>query len=574
MATKKPGPPRTSSPPPGAGHLFHEMQAEAARALATDPQNVQALAQEIASTPAGDDPDEALCTLLSMTLDQARMAQEGGRRSGKQCLDAVSHHLVDLSRKGAVTVSGNIAITRCYVRAGLPVPAGLEPGEQAILQEASSLPPGDETSPEAAFAKMSESLLSDVGDDPSILHQAFAEILPGIPPDARFLLCKVAAANPDTRFEQLACAWLLDMSEQVRSGALDGLTDRLAAGRLSPRALGRLAVLRSWIVDEPLRQRVDTLIRNAIRSGMSQDRDTSPSHRIVECISSPIDGTGAQSFAIALQKGRARAIAMVLLKQGFGVKDAYVVPCANVAEQRGFLQQISALGGEGGVSLDYIQIALSIALAEGHKNAVYPAPGLADVAEVCALTTLRPAQDASVLAVLNAYDPENALASLDPEERATLVAASEDWPASYPMVTHWFEDNDDIFDGIEATSTAREHALWTWLETRRDFWASIIARTALLLKNQGDPEAPSFAMTARAISQGDPLPRIPVMAAILDQTLEAQLAASFAIDDGIPNGSDEDIMALLMNLMAPPPQPARRPPRSKPARKGAPRKPK
>lgn len=574
MATKKPGPPRTSAPPPDTGHLFHEMQTEAARALAADPQNVQALAQEIASTPAGDEADEALCTLLTITLDQARMAQEGGQRSGKRCLDAVSHHLVDLSRKGLVTVGGNIAITRCYVRAGLPVPAGLAPGEQAILRETSSFLPGDETSPEAAFAKISESLLNDIGDDPSILHQAFAEILPGIPPDARSLLCKVAAANPDTRFEQLACAWLLDMSEQVRSGALEGLTDRLAAGRLSPRALGRLAVLRSWIVDEPVRQRVDALIRNAIRSGISQDRDTPPSHRIVRCVSSPIDGAGAQSLAIGLQKGRARAIAMVLLKQGFGVKDAYVVPCANAAEQRGLLQQVSALGGKGDVSLDYIQAALGFALAEGRKNAVYPAPGLADVAEACALTSLRPTQDASVQAMLSAYDPENALASLDPEERETLVAASEDWPPSYPMIGHWFEDNDDIFDGTDATSTAHAHALWTWLETRRDFWASIIARTALLLKDQGDPEAPSFAMTARAISQGDPLQRIPVMAAIVDQTLEARCADSFTMDEGMPDGVDEDIMALLMNLMAPPPQPARRPSSSKPARKGARRKPK
>ncbi|MFS3136740.1 hypothetical protein ACLRDC_15435 [Gluconacetobacter sacchari] len=566
MASKKPGRPRTSHRPPAADRLFHDMQTQAAHALAADPRNVQALAQEIASIPAGTDPDEALCTLLTMTLDQARMAQEGGQRFGQRCLDAVSRHLADLSRKGAVTMAGTIAIARCYVRAGLPVPAGLEPGEQPTPHQTSPHSAREDTSPEAAFAALSASLLGDIGDDPSILHQTFAEILPGIPPDARSMLCRVAAANPDPRFEQLACAWLLDMSEQVRSAALEGLADRLAAGRLSPRALGRLAVLRSWIVDDPVRRRVDALIRSAIRSGISQDTHIAPSHRIIGCHSSPIDGSGAQSLAIALQKGRSRDIAMVLLKQRFGVKDAYIVPCANAAEQRGLLQQVTTLGGPGDVSLDYVQTALSIALADGRKNAVYPAPGLADVAEACALTTLRPTQDASAQAIVSAYDPQDALASLDQDERETLIAASADWPARYPMVTNWFEDDDDIFDGVKATSTARARATWTWLETRRDFWASIIARTALLLKDQGDPQARSFAVTAHAVSHDTPLQRIPIMAAIVDQTLEASRATSVAGDD--------DIMALLMNLMAPPPQPAPRQPRDKPARKRVPRKPK
>ncbi|NVN10606.1 hypothetical protein [Nguyenibacter vanlangensis] len=578
MTRKKSAVPPAPVPALDAGRFLHDIQAQMARSLLAEPEKIVALADDIASTANGGEPDEELCDLLTMALDEARMAQEGGQRAGKRCLDALSRHLADMSRKGEITIRGNMAITRCYVRANLAVP-DIAPGAQSVRQEASFLA-GDEgrgdegRDPVAVFVDSLGDLVKNVDDDPSMLHHVFAETLPGIPPDARRMVCRIAAANPDPHFEPLGCAWLLDSSEPVRAGAAEGLGDRIAAGHLSASALGRLAMLRTWIVDEPHRRCVDGLIRQAIRSGVPSEPADVPRYRITGCVSSPVDGAGAQSLGIGLQRGRSRSIAVVLLKQGFGVKDAYAAPCDSVAEQRGILQQMAGPGEEGRVSLDYVRTALRVALADGIRNGVYPAPGLIDVVDVCALSDLRPADDSSPAGLLGQYDAEERLRSLSADARDKLVAASGEWAAIYPVLGSWFEDSDDMFDaiGAGASAAARKKALWTWLETRRAFWSSIVMRTALLLQDRGDPMADSFAVTACEISGDRPLRRIPVMSAIADQTLEARSAAGAPAGDGMPLDFDEALMDFLMNAVAAAPAATRGPSRGRKTRSPAPRK--
>lgn len=554
---------KSNVPPPpfqaaDATRLLYDMQTETARTLAMDPRNLRLIAQEIVATPTGTDPDTELCELMTMALDQARMAQENGQRFGKECLD------------------GSMAMTRCYVRAGLPVPEDLAPDEYAIAAAAPLISPDDNAHPEAVFAPILDNLLSTAGDDPSLLHEAFAEVLPRIPTGARYMLCKLATANPDTRFEPLGCAWLLDPTEPVRDGAMEGLRDRLAAGRLSAQAVSRLKILRTWLADESLRQRVDLLLKDAIRSGLASNHKAQPSHRVIGYVSSPIDGAGAQSLAIALRKGRTRSLAVVLLKPEFGVKDAYVAPCAGAAEQRGIMQQITDPeneGHEGHVSSDYIQAVLAFALTDGLAHGATPAPGLVDVVDICAIAKLRPADGASTQILLDRYDPDNLISSLSPEEYDALVAASANWPATYPILGSWFEENDDIFAGLgaKATKAARKKAIWAWLETRRDFWSSVIARTALLLRDRDEPLARSFAVTAHALTQGHALQRIPVMSLITAQTLDAFLATHAGPKTGMLAGDHDMFMTLLMQDMAPAPQ---RPAAGKNIRKQTPKKPK
>ena len=49
------------------------------------------------------------------------------------------------------------------------------------------------------------------------------------------------------------------------------------------------------------------------------------------------DGGGAQSVMVALQSGGSRKTAMLLFKQGHGVKDAYAVPCTSASEQKALI---------------------------------------------------------------------------------------------------------------------------------------------------------------------------------------------------------------------------------------------
>ena len=87
----------------------------------------------------------------------------------------------------------------------------------------------------------------------------------------------------------------------------------------------------------------------------------------------------------------------------------------------------------------------------------------------------------------------------------------------------WFEESDSAQDLLDQTRTpwALESALWSWLETRRDWWARIVARGAEVLAAAGHPDAESFAATAMALRDGRDLKKIPVMADVHHQTIEA-----------------------------------------------------
>jgi len=114
------------------------------------------------------------------------------------------------------------------------------------------------------------------------------------------------------------------------------------------------------------------------------------------------------------------------------------------------------------------------------------------------------------------------------QKRGRLINASNDWSTRHDLVRYWHDESDDARDVLAAARGARaaDRALWTWLETRRDWWAHQIARCAALLDAIGDPDTESFAATATALLDGRAIKKIPIMATIHKQTIEA-----WALDD-------------------------------------------
>ena len=178
-------------------------------------------------------------------------------------------------------------------------------------------------------------------------------------------------------------------------------------------------------------------------------------------------------MAAAVQSGRSsRSVAVVLLKQGFGVKDAYVIPCASATEQRTLmatvtgrdrgLRRLAGLHGPGHRPR----------LSEGLAAGMAPVPGLVDVAQVCGLTELRPGAS-TVGDILVLADPQDEVARLSVQARGRLITASRSWADRYPMLSSWFEDSDETVEALEsATSrTGVTRGLWNVLEGRRQHWA-------------------------------------------------------------------------------------------------------
>ncbi|WP_334062882.1 UPF0149 family protein [Limimaricola cinnabarinus] len=486
------------------------------RALLERQDDAAALLAQVAGSAIGDD-DERMSQLLSTVLDEARMARENGQRQGALFIDALEAQLGELVASNDLTFRGSLAVSGAWIRAGLTPPDILAARQDAFTDAVED--GEDPAALETLLDGLIGSLTREHGGNVSVLHALFAEMLPTVPPEARRALVRLAVARPKEIFAELGCAWLLDPNADIRFGAVEGLADRLAAGTASAEMLTRLTILRSWLADAALRDRLDGLVREAMRKGVA-GAAREPERKLHRIIASPVDGSGAQSMAAAVQAGGTRSVAVVLLKQGFGVKDAYVLPCDSATEQRRILatltDEIEALD----VPRAYMEQALGIALGEGLEAGLAPVPGLVDVAQACGLAELRPLS-ASVEDMLDLADPEGRVASLTVQARGRLITASEHWPDAYPVLDSWFEDSDEIVVALESAKshTALTRNMWRLLEDRRAHWTAVIARNALLLSAAGADHADEFIAVAAALKDGRDLKKTPVMTFICKQSI-------------------------------------------------------
>jgi yecA family protein len=386
------------------------------------------------------------------------------------------------------------------------------------------------------------------------VHTALAETFPAMPREMRTHVVEFASARPDQIYAQLGCFWLLDSDPVLRQAAAAGLSARLAANELDAETTARLTVLRNWMPEDLARARVDQLLREALRKGVAPAAQRAPwtIHSVVATLP---DGGGAQSLAVSLQSGGRRGVAMLLVKEGHGIKDAYVIPCGSASEQRSLVQRLSSETGAQVVPLAYLEEALVMALGDGMVHGVPPAPGLIEIADLCGLGDLRP-KAIETEALLKAKDKEGRLAGLSAQAKGRLINASEVWWDVHEMVHSWFEDSDAAHEVLDAPKAPRllERDLWTWLETRRGWWARLIARSAAMLTAAGHKDADSFVAVARALLEGRDLKKIPVMLDVHEQTI----ATWIADDPGGPLDAGVEDLARLPGAL----------PRPKPEKKG------
>ena len=118
--------------------------------------------------------------------------------------------------------------------------------------------------------------------------------------------------------------------------------------------------------------------------------------------------------------------------------------------------------------------------------------------------------------------------------------ASDEWWDRHEIIESWFEDSDEAHAVLDKARSARsaEAALWKWLETRRDWWARIMARSADVLETSLHPDATGFVACATALLEGRELKKIPVMLDIHEQTIEAWVRDDPDFD---PEASLEDL---------------------------------
>ncbi|NBC31684.1 MAG: UPF0149 family protein [Alphaproteobacteria bacterium] len=480
------------------------------------PEVIADLVESVGSRPR--QAQDAETELLHQLMWEARMDAENGGRSGPRVLEAAEASVAALCDRNTERPDGLPVLSSIYSRAGLRVPDIIL---SATITMVEGLDPGPDVPP-GGIDRMLKDIVRETDGNNSALYAGFKELLAAYPPTAQAGFIRHVLETNSAIDKALAFYWLLDPEPEVQLSVAGLLSDRARNGTLGDDRAARLVMLRSWLPDDAARQAVDAAIRAAKRQAPEvAKRARRPTlHRV--CASLP-DGAGAQSFAIAVRDGSKRHVAMVLLKSGFGVKDAYLVPCRSANEQKGILAEIERIGLYD-VTEEVIRTAIAAAIAESHAEGSPPAPGLAEVVEVCGLDGLTP-QPMTLQDWMARLDPAGEIAGLSAVKRGRLVNRSEAWVMDYPAVDSWFEDNADVRQIWESSpfQRGREIAVRRYLDSQREKWASHMLRSALVLQAaEQDDGWTTFLATARALLEGRDLKKMPIMEQIMEMTILAQ----------------------------------------------------
>jgi hypothetical protein len=309
----------------------------------------------------------------------------------------------------------------------------------------------------------------------------------------------------------------------IQEAAAAGLYEKLKRSALQSDTLFYLPIIRGWLSAGTARELVDQLNKYARRKGHSSAVEQQKANVIQDITASITDGVGAQNIMIVVKRQNKTFIAMLLTKTGYGIKDAFVIPCQSKREAQDIVMHARHEANGANIDRATAELFLEAALADGIENGCMPAPGFVDVMEICDLHGLRP-QKKSLQDLLEFIDPEREIQCATPMKFNRILNNETALDALIPLTDSWFEDTAETRDIVHNSRLARniETKIWKYLERRREIWARRFLQTAIMLKGaKMEREARTLTASAFALMDDRPLRKVPLMEDIVFTTLEA-----------------------------------------------------
>ncbi|MCF7701675.1 UPF0149 family protein [Loktanella sp. M215] len=471
-------------------------------------------------------PDDLLA-LFSAVLAAMRMNRENREKDAQAIFAQVEGWLEMKAAAQSFDNQQKVVLCRAFIEAGLEPPDGIRFTLDAAADDADIA-----TMEMPDIAELIRDLIPDkVTGYPA--YMILREAMGAMPRPAAALFVTQMVAQGVPKPVSVGRYFLLDPVHEMRSAAAQGFADRAKAGGVDAGVLSDLIQLRKWIPDLDTRTILDRGIKDALRyepSGGSVPRPWTL-HRLV---SSLPDGTGSQSILASVSRGSQKCIAALLLKTGHGIKDAYAIPCSSASDQRHTLAEIEESMPMHDVPAEYLPTALSAALGEGLAAGLPPAPGFLDVAEMLGLHDIAP-YAISARSMTDIADPDAQLAGLSAAKRGQLIGRSISWVRDHEISSSWFVSDAALSSALEEVRTERQatQAVWAHLETQRDFWSSLFARSAAILRHSGGDAWLVFAAVAHGLNTGRALKKIPIFEMIVALTLDVAEQGDGLHPDGV-----------------------------------------
>jgi len=484
--------------------------------LSHDPETVLDLVDTLSDVDA-EGSDDCL-TLLSRILDEARMNQENEEPRASDFFQVLAAGLTERTDAGELDAETCFGLCQAYLRAGLTPPDQLRTAPNAF--EAQAAGEGLEL---PDVADLAEGLVPD-GSTPFGSYTGLREVLGAMPAQVTTAFLTQMIGQGDRRMIAIGRYFLLDPVAEMRDAALAGFGLLAEGANVDAALLSDLILIRNWV---PNGEALDALIKTALRREPSGGTVPHPwqLHRVMTSLP---DGTGSQSILGVCSRGSTRAVAAAMIKEGHGIKDAYVIPCSSRSDQKTIVEQIEQAMTMHDVSPSYVASAIGFTLGDGLAHGAVTTPGFLDVAPMFGIGDVTP-QTGGHAVLLAVVDPEGELGSLSDNRLSRLIGKSRDWFSEHDISSSWFVSDATLMAALEEASTAAsaKKIVVGYLDERRDHWTNFFARSALILRHdcRAPPDAwMSFAVVAQALEAGREIKKIPVFEDILGQTLEVATA--------------------------------------------------
>lgn len=491
--------------------------------LATSPDDVIQVLNLMAKESRKKKPNQGLIEafgwMTGQTLESLRYGIDRNRPEAAQAVNAVRDWVRNAAASGELDANTLLLILRQFTTAKLEMGDALHDVMASYIEREpiSVLPNKDDL--DAMLAAMAEAC----GGNVFALQAELAEQTSALPDSHRGGIVAALLASPTVAAQEAAIGWLLDPGPMTRGATAALLQQAAEAKQVSATALRRLITMRNWLPGDE-RTGVDAIIRTCRQKGIDCAAAAIPV--VHDVLASMIDGSGAQSIFIVLKDGRKQAVAALLLKQGVGVRDAWVDFGLTKQEAEMFLYRVESQADCYDSSIDYLRQALGHALATGAEAGALPPFGLVDVVERVGLSTINP----------SALPSERLVADLigdipgehrTPEAVENVIKNSGNWENDYPSLESWFEDDAslDCLLGRKRLSAKRQVGLVLneFLPARRARWAELLVWTALTLRQDEGTEDDwkGLALVAQCLLENRPLDTIPLMITVAEKTVDA-----------------------------------------------------
>jgi hypothetical protein len=460
----------------------------------------------------------AFSIMLEKALEAARWREENGSASANNLIAAVRATVLNEAKGHKEDMRALLAISRCFSAAKVDPGPDLSRALKVCVVSEPSMGQGDALRNfEASFHRLAE----DLDHDCFLIHDQLKDLISAVPAEPRMALIAELAASPILSLREAIVGFLLDPDASVGNATASILKQCASEGLVSAPTVGRMVILRNWL-GEDRRSVIDAAIRAARRKGISAAPRLAV--QIKEILVSACDGAGAQSWFVILRDRLKFAIAALLIKHGFGLRDAWVRTGLTGTEAKAFLAQLEIEMCNFESSLECVGTALEHGLAVALEKGEAIPFRLIQFIEATGVTSFNPAQH-SPDALLNQLIADLPQGCRDDTAISRALARSKRWQKSLEWADLWFEDSEEALHVVEQGPTKKDkivNVLRDVVADRRRYWGELLAWTVFgASDDEAIGEAKDFALVARELLSSRPLADIPFAVLIAKNTVEA-----------------------------------------------------